>query len=285
MIAKEPFGRTGHKSTRTLFGAASLGRVTQEEADQTLDLLLEYRVNHIDVAMGYGDAELRIGPWMKEHRDTFFLATKSGKRTRGDAWGELQSSLERLQVDHIDLWQIHGLHEAEDWEVAMGPGGALDAFVEARERGLTRFVGVTGHGTAAPAMHIRSLDRFDFDSVLLPCNYPMMQNPQYAADFDALVAICQERTVAVQTIKSICHKPWGDTPRTRTTWYQPLEDQADIDRAVGFVLRRPGIFLNTVGDIHLLPRVLNAASRFEAGPSDEAMQTMANSQEMEPLFV
>jgi predicted aldo/keto reductase-like oxidoreductase len=242
-------------------------------------------VNHIDTAMGYGDAELRIGPWMAEHRDTFFLATKSGKRTREEAWADLQSSLRRLQVDYVDLWQMHGLHDAQDWEVAMGPGGALEAFVDAREQGLARFLGVTGHGAQAPATHLRSLGRFEFDSVLMPCNYPMMQNRQYAADFDAVVSICRERNVAVQTIKSICRKPWGKTPRTRTTWYRPLEEQADIDRAVGFVLGKPGIFLNTVADMHLLPNVLDAATRFEAGPSDEAMHAMADALQMEPLFI
>jgi len=285
MIAKHPFGRTGHISTRTLFGAAALSRVTQAEADRTLEVLLEYGINHIDTAASYGDSELRIGPWMKQHRQDFFLATKSGKRTYQEAWDELQKSLDRLQVDSVDLWQMHNLADSEEWEVAMGPGGALDAFIKAREQGLTRFLGVTGHGTGIAALHSRSLERFDFDSVLLPYNYIMMQNPQYAADFEKLVATCQERNVAVQTIKSITRGPWGDKEQTRTTWYEPLEDQADIDKAVHWVLNRAGMFVNSAGDIHLLPKVLDAASRFEAAPTEEEMAATADRLEMAPLFV
>ncbi len=285
MIAKQPFGRTSHISTRTLFGAAALGSVSQAEADKTLEVLLEYGINHIDTAASYGDAELRIGPWMKHHRQDFFLATKTEKRAYQEAKDELKRSLERLQVDSVDLWQMHILVKPEEWEVAMGPGGALEAFVEARDQGLVRFLGVTGHGTTIAAMHIRSLERFDFDSVLLPYSYVMMQNPQYAADFEMLLALCQKRNVAVQTIKSLVHRPWGDKPQTRSTWYEPLEDQASIDKAVHWVLSRQGIFLNTVGDIHLLPKVLDAASRFETGPSEDEMKTEVAKQKLEPLFV
>jgi len=285
MIEKLAFGRTGHVSTRTLFGAAAVGWVTQAEADQTLDVLLEYGINHIDTAASYGEAELRIGPWMEKYRDDFFLATKTEQRTYQGAWDELRRSLERMRVDYVDLWQMHVLVKPEDWEVAMGPDGALEAFIEAREQGLVRFLGVTGHGVTVAAMHMRSLQRFDFDSVLLPYNYTMMQNPQYAADFDALVAMCQERNVAVQTIKSIARGPWGEKPKTRNTWYEPLEEQADIDRAVHWVLSRPGIFVNTVGDIHVLPRVLDAAKRFRSAPPEEEMEGQVTALEMEPLFV
>ena len=285
MIAKQPFGPTGHMSTRTLFGAAALSQVSQAEADRTREVLLEYGVNHIDTAASYGDAELRIGPWMERYRQHFFLATKTEQRTYRGARDELRRSLERLRVDHVDLWQMHVLVDPDDWETAMGPGGALEAFIEARERGLARFLGVTGHGLAVAAMHKRSLERFDFDSVLLPYNYPLKQNHQYAADLEDLVAICKERNVAVQIIKSICRRPWGDRPQTRATWYEPLEDQADIDRAVHWILGRPEFFLNTAADIHVLPRVLDAASRFRERPSDEAMTAMVAEREMAPLFV
>ena len=285
MIAKAPFGRTGHESTRTLFGAAALGRVTQTEADATLDVLLKYGINHIDVAASYGDAELRIGPWMPTHRKDFFLATKTEKRTYREALDELQRSLERMSVDSVDLWQMHVLVDPEQWEVAMGPGGALEAFIEARAQGLVRYLGVTGHGLNVARMHMRSLDCFDFDSVLLPWNYPMKQNPQYAADFDALVAMCRERNVAVQTIKSLCRRPWDDRPHTRATWYEPLEEQSDIDKAVHWVLGRPELFLNTLSDIHLLPKVLDAASRFAQRPTDAEMEDLVVAQEMAPLFV
>jgi len=284
MIAKQPFGRTGHLSSRTIFGAAALGSVTQEEADRTLDLLLEYGVNHIDTAASYGNAEERIGPWMRRYRKHFFLATKTGERTYQKARDEIHRSLERLQVDQVDLLQLHNLVDPEEWEIAMGPGGALEAVVEAREQGLVRFIGVTGHGLTVARMHKRSLERSDFDSVLLPYSYVLMQNPQYAADFNDLMALCQQRNVAVQTIKSIVRRPWGPTPQNRHTWYEPLEDQEAIDKAVHWVLSRPGIFLNTVGDIHVLPKVLNAASRFRAAPSDEEMKAVMAGAQMAPLF-
>lgn len=286
MIPQAPFGRTGHQSTRTLFGAAALSRVTQAEADQTLEVLLQYGVNHIDTAASYGDAELRIGPWMKQYRKQFFLATKTGERTYQAAREQIRHSLERLQVDQVDLIQLHNLAQPDEWETAMNEGGALQAAVEARDEGLVRFIGVTGHGLGIAAMHRRSLERFDFDSVLLPYNYVLMQNEQYAADFEALVKICQERNVAVQTIKSITRRPWGeDQEHSAATWYEPLKDQDAIDTAVAWVLGRSGVFLNTVGDIHVLPKVLEAASRFSTRPSDAEMQAVIEQKDMEPLFV
>ncbi len=284
MIETQAFGRTGHKSSRAIFGAAALGRVSQAEADRTLEALLEYGINHIDTAASYGDAELRIGPWMKKHRQDFFLATKTVQRTFQGAWNELHRSLDRLQVESVDLWQMHVLVDPAEWEVAMGPGGALGAFIKAREQGLVRFLGVTGHGLTVAAMHMRSLKRFDFDSVLLPYNFPLIQNPQYSADFEALLRFCQEQGVAVQTIKSLPRRPWGERPQTRATWYEPFEEQADIDRVVHWVLGRPGTFLNTVADIYLLPRVLDAATRFQRAPSESEMQEMAKRKGMEPLF-
>jgi aryl-alcohol dehydrogenase-like predicted oxidoreductase len=284
MIVKQPFGRIGHMSTRTLFGGAALSQVNQEQANRTLEQLLKHGVNHIDTAASYGDSELRIGPWMERYRDRFFLATKTEQRTYQGAWDELQRSFERLRVDYVDLWQMHILVDPEEWEVAMGPGGALEAFVEARDKGLVRFLGVTGHGVTVAAMHQRSLERFGFDSVLLPYNYAMMQNPQYAADFETLLAMCQERNVAVQTIKSICKAPWGDREQTQATWYEPLTEQGQIDAAVHWVLHQPNLFLNTVADVDLLPKVLDAASRFAvAAPLEETEAKLAQLA-LKPLF-
>jgi len=285
MIEKQQFGNTGHLSTRTIFGAAALSTVSQDEADRTLEVLLEYGINHIDTAASYGDAEIRIGPWMSQYRKQFFLATKTEKRTYQEAKDEFQRSLERLRVDNVDLLQLHNLTDPKESEIAMGSDGVLEAAIEACEQGLVRFIGVTGHELTVAAMHKQKLEDFNFNSVLLPYNYPMMQNPQYAADLEALAALCQERNIAVQTIKSLARGPWGDKPQTRNTWYEPLEDQADIDRAVHWVLSRPGIFLNTAGDIHLLPKVLDAASRFQAGPSETEMQEMVTRLGMTPLFV
>jgi len=284
MIPKKPFGRTRHESTRVLFGGAALYAVTQVEADATLDLLLEHGINHIDTAASYGESERRIGPWMKHYRDQFFLATKTEARTRQAARESLLRSLELLQTDHVDLFQIHNLSTQEEWEVAMGLDGALEAFVEAREQGLVRFIGVTGHGTEIPRLHKSALERFDFDSVLLPYNYPMMQNPRYAADVKELFRVCAERNVAIQTIKSITRAAWGDRPQTRSTWYEPLEDQADIDLAVHWVLGEPAVFLNSVADIHILPRVLDAAQRFERKPEADEMKDLAARASMKPLF-
>lgn len=284
MIEKRPFGRTGHMSTVTLFGAAALSRATQAEADRTLDVLLEHGVNHIDVAARYGDAELRIGPWMREHRKKFFLATKTGMRTYPEARDEIRRSLERLQVDQVDLIQLHSLAHPDDWDVAMGDGGALEAAVEARDEGLVRYIGVTGHGWTIASMHKRSLARFDFDSVLMPYNYVMHQDERYRKNFDEVVRTCEARKVAVQTIKAVARGPWATTDKSRNTWYEPLEDQQDIDRAVHWVLGRPGIFLNTVGDTTLLPKVLDAASRFESRPSDDEMIEMLEGCSITTLF-
>jgi len=284
MIEKRPFGRTGHMSTATIFGAAALGSVTQAEADQTLEVLLKYGINHIDTAASYGDAELRIGPWMKEHRKDFFLATKTGERSYTKAREEIHRSLERMRVDSFDLIQLHNLGHPDEWDEAMGEDGALKAAIEARSEGLVRFIGVTGHGLNIPAFHRRSLAHFDFDSILLPYNYVMQQNSKYISDLEALVKTCQERNVAVQTIKGITVGPWGSQTRNANTWYEPLREQADIDRAVHWVLGRPGIFLNTVGDIHLLPLVFDAASRFSQRPSDTEMKSMMNTRHMTSLF-
>lgn len=284
MIPKQSFGRTGYSSTRIIFGGYALSDVTQAEADSILELLLKYGVNHIDVAAGYGGAEERIGPWMEEHRDDFFLATKSRSRSYKGAWSDLQRSLKRLKVDQIDLWQMHGLTNPVSWEKVMGPGGSLEAFIEAREQGLVRFLGITGHGDKVPAMHRQSLERFDFDSVLLPYNYLQMQKPRYATDFNELVKLCNKRNVAVQTIKSIVRRPWGTRPQTYNTYfYEPLVNQGAIDKSVHWSMGFSDSFVITAGDIQILPKILDAATRFEKQPSDTEMSNLANEHDMQPI--
>jgi aryl-alcohol dehydrogenase-like predicted oxidoreductase len=284
MISKHVFGRSGHMSSRTLLGAASLGSVTQAEADASIDLALSFGVNHFDAAASYGEAELRIGDWIGRHGRPSFLATKTGERTYTKARDEFHRSLERLKVDHVDLIQLHNLVDPSEWETALGPAGALEAVVEARQQGLVRFIGVTGHGLTTPVMHLRALQRFAFDSVLLPMNFVLAQDEQYLADFKKLVEYCRSNQVAVQIIKSITRAPWGDRDRTRATWYEPLEDQADIDLAVHWILGQPDFFLNTAGDIHVMPMVLSAADRFEKQPSDEQMRDLLARQAMVNLF-
>jgi len=285
MIPIQPFGRTGHESTRLLFGAAAIGNVSQEEADQTMELIREHGINHIDTAASYGDAELRLGPWMETHREEFFLATKTGERTRAKASNEIQRSLERLRTDHVDLIQLHNLVDEDEWRTAFSAGGALEAVVEAKQDGLVRFIGVTGHGVTVARQHLRSLQEYPFDSVLLPYNFPMSRNARYVADFEELVAVCVDRGVALQTIKAITRGPWGDHEPTANTWYEPLTDQDAIDTAVGWVLGRDGVFLNTVGDTHLLPKVIDAAERFTQRPNDEQMRKLEAAFGLEPLFV
>jgi aryl-alcohol dehydrogenase-like predicted oxidoreductase len=280
-----PFGRTGHHSTRVIFGAAALGAMRQEKADQLLALLLEHGVNHIDTAASYGDSELRVGPWMERHRDRFFLATKTGERTAAGAAASLRRSLERLRVERVDLIQLHNLVDEAEWETALGPGGALEALVEARARGLVRFIGVTGHGTRVAAMHRRSLERFPFDSVLLPYNFTMMRMPDYAADFEALLALCQARGVAVQTIKAVARRRWQDDSERRFSWYEPLRDPAALRRAVRFVLGRPGLFVNSSSDATILRHILAAAAESGTPPPPAALEADVARFAMEPLFV
>jgi aryl-alcohol dehydrogenase-like predicted oxidoreductase len=284
VIAKEPFGSTGHESSRTIFGAASVGSVSHAEAERALELLLEHGVNHIDTAASYGDAELRVASWLKRNPGTFFVATKTGTRDYKGAKEEIHRSLERLGVDKFDLIQLHNLVDVIEWEFALRDGGALEAAVEARDEGLVRFIGVTGHGLTVAAMHRRSLERFPFDSVLLPYNYRQLQDERYAADFEALAETCAERGVAIQTIKSIALAPWDGRPQTASTWYEPLTDPADIELAVHWVLGREQVFLNTVGDVKLLPHVLAAAERFEARPDDETMDGLIERRALTPLF-
>ena len=284
MIAQSPFGSTGHSSSRTLLGAAAFSQVTQDEADATIELALSHGVNHFDTAASYGDSEVRLGSWIRRHGQSFFLATKTGDRTKAGARAELERSLERLGVDKVDLLQLHNLVDPQEWETALGPGGALEAAIAAREEGLVRFIGVTGHGLTVARMHRQALDRFPFDSVLAPYSYVLTQNPQYRADVEALFDVCRERGIAMQTIKSITRAPWNGRPETHATWYEPLVEQADIDLAVHWVLGHRDVFLNTIGDIHVLPRVLDAAERFTAAPTEESLQALAARLGMQPLF-
>lgn len=286
MIPSAAFGSTGHQSRRTIFGAAALGKVTAAQADRALELVLRYDLNHLDTAASYGDSELHIAPWLKrEGRDRFFLATKTGERTYAGARDQIRLSLRRLGVDHVDLLQLHNLVDQKEWDVAMGKDGALRAAVEARDAGLTRFIGVTGHGLAVARRHRESLERFPFDSVLFPYNATQLAGEQYAREAEALIALCETRGVAIQTIKAITLGPWpGERPARPTTWYEPLTDQHDIDLAVRFVLARPGLFLNTASDIDLLAKILHAADRGGPAPSVEELNDLIRRREMAPLF-
>jgi aryl-alcohol dehydrogenase-like predicted oxidoreductase len=285
VIPQTEFGRTGHRSSRVIFGAAALSRMSQERTDELLQPLLDYGVNHLDTAAGYGDSELRLAPWLASNRDRFFVATKTGERSGAGARASLERSLERLGVDSVDLIQLHNLVEEEEWEVAHGPGGAVEALVRAREEGLVRFIGVTGHGLRIAGMHLRSLERFDADSVLLPYNFSLLADPGYRRDVEALRALCAERRVAVQTIKSGARRRWrDDATEARYSWYEPIRDEAAIGRSVRWVLAQEDLFLNTSSDVSLLPVILAAADAGGAAPSDEEMAADVEALGVEPIF-
>jgi aryl-alcohol dehydrogenase-like predicted oxidoreductase len=287
MISTMPFGRTQHQSSRALLGAAAFGQVTQAEADAAIELALAAGVNHIDTAASYGDSEQRIGSWIARHGKPFFLATKTGERTAEPAYDQIRRSLDRLGVAQVDLLQLHNLVEPEAWQTALGPGGALEAAVRAKEEGLTRFIGVTGHGLAAPAQHLAALDRYPFDSVLFPFSYILSTNAEYWASVIALLTACERRQVAVQTIKAVVRAPWSERPEGAPTWYEPLTDGNEIDLSVHWVLAHPQTFVNTVGDVKLLPLVLDSINRFSASterPTATAMQQQLERMRMQNLF-
>ncbi len=279
-----PFGRTGHMSTRVILGAAALGGMSQQRADATLEIVDRAGINHLDTAASYGESELRLAPFLAEHRSRFFLATKTGSRSGSDARAELERSLERLGVDHVDLIQLHNLVEPDDWAAAFAPDGAVATLATARDEGLTRFIGVTGHGLRIPGMHARSLAEFDFDSVLYPYNFALMQGDAYRADVEALRAVCGERNVAMQTIKSIARGRWSDPAQPHFSWYEPLTEADAISRAVRYVLGNDDLFLNTSSDARLLPLALAHAEGDLSVPSDDEMRADAERFGITPLF-
>ena len=285
MIPRAPFGSTGHVSSRVLFGAAALGGMSQARADATMAEVLELGINHVDTAASYGDSEIRLHDFLASHRAEVFLATKTGERSGSEARRELEQSLVRMGVDHVDLIQLHNLVEPDEWEVAHGPGGAVEALVQARDEGLVRFIGVTGHGTRIADMHLRSTERFAFDSVLLPCNHLMLGNPAYRASFDTLVARCAERGTAVQTIKSVARRRWpADSTDPHFSWYQPLPAGDALARGVAFVLSRPGLFLNSSSDARLLRPICEAAAGELVAPSPDALDRDVAEHQMSVLF-
>jgi aryl-alcohol dehydrogenase-like predicted oxidoreductase len=283
MIERAEFGRTGHQSSRVIFGGAGLFHATQEEADPLLYVLLEFGVNHWDTAAGYGVAEDRMKPWLAMHRDEIFLATKTGDWEGDAARASLERSLERMGVDHVDLIQLHNLVEEDDWQTAHAPGGALEALVRARDEGLTRFIGVTGHGVRIAAMHARSLERFDYDSVLLPYNFVQLQDVQYRADVEHLLAVCAERRIAVQAIKAVARRRWPDNGPHRS-WYEPLPEGDALERAVRFVLDREQLFLIASSETSLLRAILTAASTPGEAPTADQLRADIDHAGMQPLF-
>jgi aryl-alcohol dehydrogenase-like predicted oxidoreductase len=278
------FGRTGHQSTRVIFGAAALARMDQDAADAAISLAIDAGVNHIDTAAAYGASESLLAPWLADHRPEVFLATKTGERSGVEAREQLERSLTRMGVDSVDLIQLHNLVEPDEWETAHAPGGAVAALAQARDEGLCRHIGVTGHGTRIAGMHLRSLAEFDYDTVLLPYNFVLLDNPAYRADVEALLDVCARRDVAMQTIKAVARGRWPEIPPHRRSWYEPIADPDARANAVRFVLSHPQLFLNTTSDVRLLPHVFEVASGPLERPTDENLRTDVEAHGITPLF-
>ena len=278
------FGRTGHMSTVAIFGAAAFSNVSQEDADKAMESIIEAGVNHIDIARSYGEAELRVGPWMPRERGRFFLGSKTTERTKEGAWKELQESLKRLQIEALDLYQIHAVTTMDELDAVTMEGGALEAFVEARREGLTQFIGITGHGVNAPQIYLEALRRFDFDTVLFPLNFVQMANPEYREYAEELIATCKAKDVGTMIIKSITKAPWGDREHTATTWYEPFDNSEDIQKGVNFALSYDITGLCTAGDTRVLPLMLKACENFTRLSDAEKEAMIESGEQYEPLF-
>lgn len=283
-MEKRRFGRTGHMSTVAIFGAAAFWEIEQKDADKVMEMVIEAGVNHIDVAPSYGQAELRIGPWMPRERERFFLGCKTMERAKNGAWDEMYQSLKRLQTDLFDLYQLHAITNMEELDACTMNGGALEALVEARQRGLIRNIGITGHGVDSPRVFIEALKRFEFDTILFPLNFVQMSNPDYRKDTETLIALCQEKDVGTMVIKTITKGPWGDKEKTATTWYEPFQQMEKIQDAVNFALSYDVTGLCTAGDVNVLPMVLDACQNFAPLNQTEREGMIQSGSQFEPLF-
>lgn len=277
-------GRTGHRSTVAIFGAVAFWEISQDDADKTMESIIEAGINHIDVAPSYGQAEIRLGPWMPRQRDRFFLGCKTTERTKESAWNEMQESLKRLQTERFDLYQCHAITTFEELDAVTRKGGALEAIVEARQQGLTQFIGITGHGAQAPKIYLEALRRFDFDTVMFPLNFIQMANPEYRKYAEELIATCSAKDVGTMVIKSVTKGPWGEKQHTATTWYEPFDTEAEIQQAVNFALSYDVTGLCTAGDRHRLPLVLKACENFSRLNQEEKEEMIESGKQYEPLF-
>ena len=278
------FGRTGHMSTIAIFGAAAFWQISQADADKVIEQVIEAGINHIDVAPSYGQAEERIGPWMPRERSRFFLGCKTMERTKEGAWNEMQQSFKRLQTESFDLYQCHAITTMQELDAVTMKGGALEAFEQARREGLTRYIGITGHGVDTPKIFLEALWRFDFDSVLFPLNFVQLANPEYRKYTEELVATCKSKDVGIMIIKTITKAPWGERPHTATTWYEPFDQQDEIQKAVNFGLSYEVTGLCTAGDTRILPMILRACENFTRLSSSELEEMIESGKQHEPLF-
>ena len=268
-MEKRRLGRTGHESTVVTFGTAGIGRVSQTVADRAVERILEHGVNHIDIAPSYGEAMERLAPWMPKLRDSVFLGAKTRERTRNEAQRNIENCMKRLGVEAFDLFQLHSVGTMSDLDAVTASGGALEALVKLRERGLTRWLGITGHGPDAPRVHLEALRRFDFDTIMFPLNATLYRNMEYREAAEELLSVADERDVGIHTIKMLARGGWGDGEREHSTWYDPHRRQSAIDGALWWLLSQPMHTAPSVGDVELLPRALDAAERFRPLSADE----------------
>lgn len=275
-MEKRRLGRTGHESTVITVGSFCVGNATQGDADETIEVFLEHEVNHIDVAPTYAEAMERLAPWMPRIRDKVFLGSKTRERTKESAWENIRDCMRRLNVESFDLFQLHAVISMEELDQVTAPGGALEALLEMQEQGLTKWIGITGHGPDVPRVHIEALRRFDFDTIMFTLNASMHRNPDYRRDCDELLSLAAERDVGVQTIKMLARGGWGDRKPDANVWYDPFRSQEDIDRAVWWLLSQPIHTAPTTGDRDLVPRILDAAERFVPLSREEQEEIVAS---------
>lgn len=283
-MEKRRFGRTGHESTVAIFGAAAFWQIEQKEADRVMEMVIEAGINHIDIAPSYGQAELRVGPWMKTERKRFFLGCKTMERTKEGAMREMQESLTRLNTDSFDLYQCHAITSMDELDAIFAKGGAMEAMQAVREQGLTKYIGITGHGVDAPKIYLEALRRFDFDSVLFPLNFVQMAMPEYRSAAEELISVCKAKDVGTMIIKSITKGPWGEKPKTATTWYEPFDKMDEIQRGIDFVLSHDVTGVCTAGDINILPMVIQACENFKPLNGQEREVMIESGSQFEALF-
>jgi aryl-alcohol dehydrogenase-like predicted oxidoreductase len=279
------FGRTGHMSSVIIFGAFAVGQLEQDEADRTMQIVLDHGVNHIDIAPSYYDAEKRVGPWMEQYRDRFFLGCKTQIRDREGAWRELHESLERLHTHEFDLYQLHAVTTMEELDECFAKGGSFEALTRARSEGLTDYLGITSHGLQAPAVQMEALRRFDFDTLLLPLNFKLMARDDYRRDMQALLRMANERDVGVMAIKAWAKEPWEEGEKhLYHTWYKPFDDPEMIEQGLSFALSHPITAAISAGDARLLPTILQAAERVRPMDEEAQEELMATAEQYEIIF-
>ena len=257
-------GRTEHESSIVSFGAFAIGKLTQDEADIAIQMCLDHEVNHLDIAPGYSNSMERLASWMPKLKRRMFIGCKTAKRTRDEAWRDIESAMNRMNIDAFELFQLHAILDIETLDRVTSENGALQALIEMREQGISKWLGITGHGPQAPQTQLEALNRFDFDTVMFPVNASMYRSPQYRYEAEHLLTVCQDKDIGIQAIKMIARGGWGNRPRDCGTWYDPLRTQSEIDRALWWQLSQPIHTAPSCGEFKLLDKILDSASRFKS---------------------